>query len=312
MARRTRSVRGGVGWTAVGRIVMAALPLVALITVFLPQSASDRVRVWAGPVFTPLQNLTHAWTLDIAERVGADGPRRPAGAPYDDAQVRALENALAEATARLGQADRRLKDLAHLRRALDGLPCRLVPARLIAPDVSGGRTAGMLAEGAAQGVARGAAVLQRRLDRGTREAIERGEAILTAAGLVGVVDQVGPLTSTVRLLTDPRTSLMVQVITPRQGKWRAGPEGVARGSGDGRTVTVQGIPRTSDVAPGDFIVTSPSPEAALPAYLVVGRVVRCDLKPAALFYDLVVEPRVAIAEAGGVYVLSPDVGGRGK
>jgi cell shape-determining protein MreC len=147
-------------------------------------------------------------------------------------------------------------------------------------------------------------LIRRDLDRGAREALSRGEPVLTAAGLVGVVDQVGPVTSTVRLLTDPRTSLMVQIITRRDGQWRPGPEGVCRGSGDGATLTVEGISRTSDVAPGDFIVTSPSPEAALPPYLVVGRVARCHLKPAALFYDLVVEPRVAAAEAGNVYVLS--------
>jgi cell shape-determining protein MreC len=121
---------------------------------------------------------------------------------------------------------------------------------------------------------------------------------------VGLVDEVGPMASAVRLLTDPRTNLMVQIITYRDGQWRAGPEGVARGSNDG-ALTVQGVSRTSDVAVGDFVVTSPSPESTLPPYLIVGRIVRSNLKPADVFRELVVEPRVSPTEVRQVHVLSP-------
>ena len=291
---------------------MAALPVVAVVFILLPQSVTDRARVWAGPAFTPLQNLTAGWTLDIAEQIHDDGAPPPTRAPGLQNHVDTLENALAEATARLAEYDRQVQDLARLRQALDGLPCRLVPARLVAPEVPGGRAGGMLAQGFLKGVRSGGAVIARRLTRGAREAIRQGEPILTAAGLVGLVDKVGPLTSTVRLLTDPRTSLMVQTVTRRDGQWRPGPEGVARGTGDGTTITVEGISRTSDVQPGDFVVTSPSPEAALPAYLIVGRIARCDLKATDLFYSLVVEPRVPLPEAREVYVLSPDVQAGGQ
>ena len=283
---------------------MAALPVVAVVLIVLPQSFTDRARVWAGPVFVPFQNLTQGWTLDLAEQVRHDVPARPADETGLQARLDRLENALAEATVRLAEYDRRLHDLAHLRKALDGLPCRLVPGKLLAPEVGGGRAGGLLTEGLRSGVLHGGAVISRHLDRGAREAIERGEPILTTAGLVGVVDEVGPVTSTVRLLTDPRTSLMVQIVTRRNDQWRPGPEGVARGAGDGATLSVEGIPRTSDVQPGDFIVTSPSAEAGLPPYLIVGRVVRCDLKTTDLFYSLVAQPRVPPAEARDVYVLS--------
>ena len=291
---------------------MAALPVVAVALILLPQSFSDRTRVWAAPLFVPLQNLTQGWTLDIAEQIRHDIPARPADETGLQGQVDCLENALAEAAVRLGEYDRRLHDLAQIRKALDGLPCRLVPGRFLGPEVGGGRAGGLLTEGSRSGVSRGGAVISRHLNRGAREAIERGEPVLTAAGLVGVVDEVGPLTSTVRLLTDPRTHLMVQIVTRRDGHWRPGPEGVARGAGDGATLSVEGIPRTSDVKPGDFVVTSPSPEAALPAYLIVGRVVRCDLKTTDLFYSLVAEPRVPPAETRDVYVLSPELHGPGK
>ena len=310
MARKSRRPsRAGGRRLLLRRIVMAAMPVVAVALVLLPQSFTDEARVWAGPVFVPLQNLTRGWTLDLAEQIRDGAPVRPTGETGLQSQRDLLENALAEATVRLAEYDRQVEDLARLRKALDGLPCRLIPASLLAPEVGGGRAGGLLTKGLHSGVSRGGAVISRRLNRGTREAIQQGEPVLAAAGLVGVIDKVGPLTSTIRLLTDPRTSLMVQIVTRRDGQWRPGPEGVARGAGDGKTILIEGIPRTSDVQPGDFVVTSPSPEAALPPYLIVGRVARCDLQSTALFYSLKVQPRVSPAEARNVYVLSPELPG---
>jgi hypothetical protein len=293
------------------RIAMVALPLAAIGLLLLPQGVTDRLRVWAGPVFSPLEDVTGDWALMLKERVSnPDGaPPRPE-APPPRQQVAELQGAMAQAAAILGEYDRRLRDLARIREGLDGLPCRVIPARLIPPEVVGGQAIARLGEGIDKGVRRSAAVLCARLDRGAREAIERGEPVLTAAGLLGIVDEVGPVTSTVRLITDPRTSLMVQVVTLRNGQWRAGPEGVARGSENGSTLTVQGVPRGADVVPGDYVVTSPSRESALPPYLIVGRVLQCDAKPAALFRNLVVQPHVAPADARDVYVLSPETGGK--
>jgi len=299
--RRTASRR--TGWR---RIVFALLPIIALAFILLPQRFTNRVREWTGPVFAPLQDATQGWALDLAQHVQPDAGGAAAGAAE---RLTVYENALAEATGLLNEKDRIIQDLGKLREGLDGLPCRLTPARLIPPEVPGGQASGRLREGADKGLVKGGAVLSRRIDRGAREAIERGEPVLVASGLIGLVDDVGPTTSTVRFVTDPRTSLMVQVITLRGGQWRAGPEGVARGSDDGRAVTLQGIPRSADVQAGDFVVTSPSPESPLPPYLIVGRVVRSDLKPASLFYTVVVEPRAVPANTREVYVLSPETAG---
>lgn len=293
-------------------IATAALPVLAFALLLAPQSVTDRARVWAAPVFRPLENLTAGWALDLSAPAAAPGPARPASPERLRRRVQRLEDALAEATARLGAYDRRVHDLARIREGLDGLPCRLVPARVVAPEVTAGRSGALLSKGFTSGIGAGGAVFRARLDRGAREALERGEPVLTAAGLVGLVEEVGPLTSTVRLLTDPETSLMVQLVTRRDGRWRPGPQGVARGTGDGKTVTVEGVVRTADVAPGDFVVTSPSSEAGLPAYLVLGRVARCDLEPTSLFYSLVVEPRVPPHEVREVYVLSRPAADAGR
>jgi len=305
MALRSRRSHRGDGTRRFWRTaVMLALPAIALVLLLLPPSASNRLRVWAGPAFAPVQNLTEGLSLDLSERLR--GPEAPTPDALAQDRTASLENALAQAAALLGEYDRQVRALSQIRDGLDGLPCRLIPARLLAPEVPGGRAGARLGEGADKGVRKSSVVVSGRLDRGAREALQRGEPILTAAGLVGIVDEVGPLTSTVRLVTDPRTALMVQIVTHRGGVWRAGPDGSARGTEDGAAISVQGISRTSDVAPGDFVVTSPSPESTLPPYLIVGRVVRCNLKPAAVFYDLLVEPRVPLGETREVYVLSPD------
>jgi hypothetical protein len=293
------------------RMVLVALPMAALGLMLLPQSVADHVRVWTGSIFSPLEDMTAGWALDLRERIGhPEGSPQKAGGLTLSEQVDSLQNGMAQATALLNEYERRLQDLTRIREGLDGLPCRVVPARLVPPEALGGQASARLGEGADKGVRRSSAVIACRIDRGTREALQRGEPVLTAAGLVGIVEEVGPVTSSVRLVTDPRTSLMVQIITLRDGQWRAGPEGISRGSDDGTTITVQGIPRNADIAPGDFVVTSPSRESSLPPYLVIGRIVRCDVKPAALFSTLVVEPRVSPAEAREVYVLSPQAAGR--
>jgi len=293
------------------RIVLVALPMAALGLMLLPQSVTDHVRVWTGSIFSPLEDMTAGWALDLRERIShPDGSARTAGGPTLSEQVDSLQNGMAQATALLNEYERRLQDLTRIREGLDGLPCRVVPARLVPPEALGGQASARLGEGADKGIRRAGAVVSCRIDRGTREALQRGEPVLTAAGLLGIVEEVGPVTSSVRLVTDPRTSLMVQIITFRDGQWRAGPEGISRGSDDGTAMTVQGVSRNADIRPDDFVVTSPSRESSLPPYLVVGRIVKCDVKPADLFSTLVVEPRVSPAEAREVYVLSPEAAGR--
>jgi len=304
--RRLSAPRPGRAWGR--RLALALLPLVAMGSMLLPRAATDQIRFLAAPVLSPLEGVTAGWSLDIS---GGEGPRH-APAAGDELvrlrrQVGTLEDALAESAARLGAYDRRVRDLARIRNGLDGLPVQVVPGRFMPVSVAGEWMGGRLSEGAEDGVRKGGAVVRRYLDRGAREAIARGEPVLAAAGLVGTVEEVGPFTSSVRLVTHPASGLMVQVISRRNNLWVAGPTGTACGSGDGRTVTVKGIAKGADVQVGDFVVTSASAESALPPYLIVGRIVRCELGPAALFFEVDVEPRVAPDEVGEVYVLSPAV-----
>jgi len=287
---------------------MAGLLLVAAGLLFLPPVATEKVRLLAGPVFAPLQDVTGGWALDLAQEIrqgSRPGPDLQREVARLVAEAASLQDALAQSAARLDEYERRLRDLAQVRDGLASLPCRLIPARLIAPEVAGGRAGARLVGGAESGVQKGQAVVRRYVTGGAEAGVSRGDPVLTSAGLVGIVDEVGPLTSAVRLLTDPRSGLMIQIVTRREEKWLAGPTGVARGSEDGTALRVEGVPRTADVRVGDFVVTSPSPESPVPAYLIVGRIAGCRLKPAGLFFEITVEPRVAPAEAGEVFVVAP-------
>jgi hypothetical protein len=292
------------------RVAFFGLPLVALALVVLPTSVTDKLRVWSSPVFSPLRSQAATWSLDMGD------PAAAGASDVSEASLReqliTYQNAFAEMAGIQGELERQVRDLAHLRGGLGNLPCRLTPANFIGPEVPGGQAVGRLSSGSAKGIRKAGLVVSRRLNRGTREAIERGDPVLIAAGLVGVVDEVGPMTSTVRLVTDSRLSVMVQIVGRRDGKWHTGAEGVARGSDDGLTLTVQGIPLSADVQPGDFVVTSPSRESPLPSYLAVGRVKECEQKPAAFFRTLIVEPRVSLPDVHEVYVMSPETPAGGR
>lgn len=307
MARRSRAPKRGLPLRRLaGPVATVALPVLAFALLLAPQSVTDRARVWAAPLFRPLDHLTAGWALDLDASPSVPASARPAADADADRRLERLQNALAEATARLGDYDRQVRDLAQIRESLGGLPCRLVPARVVAPEITAGRTGALLSKGFQAGIGEGGAVFEARLNRGAREALRRGEPILTAGGLVGIVDNVGPLTSSVRLLSDPETRFMVQLVTRRDGVWRPGPDGLgAQGAGDGRTMTIEHVPRAADVAVGDWVVTSPSPETRLPPYLVVGRVARARPHPRTPLFDtLVVDLQATPATAREVYVLS--------
>lgn len=289
------------------RVAFASLPIIALSLLLLPQRQVDWLRLRLGPVFSPLHNVASDNVLDLS-----DWSTPLPNSPEDrEAALRqrlvVYRNALIEMQALLDEADRRVADLSRIRDGLRGLPCRLTPARFIAPEVAGALAVGRLSEGTNKGIRKPGTVIARpALDRGTQASIEHGNPVLMAAGLVGVVDEVGQLTSTVRLVTDSRLNLMVQIIAIRDGHTLAGPEGMAKGGDDGLSIIVQGLPRDSDIQPGDYVVTSPSKESPLPPYLVVGRVTRCEAKPAAPFRSVVVSPAISPTEVRDVYVLTPD------
>lgn len=84
---------------------------------------------------------------------------------------------------------------------------------------------------------------------GALNGVQRGQAVIDGAGVMGQVEDIRPHFSTIRLISDPNHALPVQIN-------RTGLRTVAFGSGETGMLRMSGIPRQADVREGDLVVTS--------------------------------------------------------
>lgn len=87
------------------------------------------------------------------------------------------------------------------------------------------------------------------VNKGSRHGIFVGQPLLDADGVYGQVVHVGPLSSTVMLITDPAHALPVQVS-------RTGLRAIAAGTGGMDRLDLLHIPNNADVAEGDLLISS--------------------------------------------------------
>jgi len=122
------------------------------------------------------------------------------------------------------------------------------------------------------------------LDAGSRDGVQVGQSVIDAGGLLGQIIAVEAGTATVLLITDPDHAVPVVIA-------RTGVRLVAYGKGHSDRLELANIPLSSDIKPGDSIVTS-GLGGRFPAGFPVGTVLALrpddsrsflvgDLKPAA-------------------------------
>ncbi len=87
------------------------------------------------------------------------------------------------------------------------------------------------------------------LDKGAEAEVYGGQPLIDANGLVGQVIEVSSTTSRVLLITDPTHSVPVQIN-------RNGVRAVAEGVGSLDQLAIHHIAATTDIQPGDLLVTS--------------------------------------------------------
>ncbi len=87
------------------------------------------------------------------------------------------------------------------------------------------------------------------INRGSRDGVFVGQAVLAAEGLLGQVVHVGPRTAEVLLLTDDTHAIPVRIA-------RTGQRAIARGTGQGERMDILHLPNNADVQEGDLLVTS--------------------------------------------------------
>lgn len=87
------------------------------------------------------------------------------------------------------------------------------------------------------------------LNKGTRDKVYRGQALIDATGIMGQVVEVGPSTSQALLITDPDHGIPVEIN-------RTGLQTIALGLGDGQGLKLPFLPSNADVKVGDLLVSS--------------------------------------------------------
>lgn len=87
------------------------------------------------------------------------------------------------------------------------------------------------------------------VDKGTRDNVFDGQAVIDAEGIVGQIIEAGLMSSQAMLISDPGHDLPVEVN-------RNGLRTIARGTGEYDRLDLPFLPNNADIEPGDLLVTS--------------------------------------------------------
>lgn len=124
------------------------------------------------------------------------------------------------------------------------------------------------------------------IDKGATEGAFLGQPVLDANGVIGQVDRIGPLSATVRLITDPSHAIPVQVN-------RNGVRTVAMGTGNLSRLELTSLPNNTDIVAGDLLVTS-GLGGRFPSGYPVARVTSVKVDPGREFAQVTAVPTGAL------------------
>ncbi|MCC2655235.1 MAG: mreC [Panacagrimonas sp.] len=126
------------------------------------------------------------------------------------------------------------------------------------------------------------------LNKGERDGVYRGQAIVDATGVLGQIVQVLPSTSVGLLLTDPDHGIPVEIN-------RNGLQAIALGLGSGQGMRMSFLPANAEIQKGDLVVSS-SLGGRFPAGFPVGRVESVSHTPGGHFKEAVVMPLARVGQ----------------
>lgn len=137
------------------------------------------------------------------------------------------------------------------------------------------------------------------IGRGSRDGIRPRDTVVSPAGLVGQVSEVGPTNAVVVMLTDTFSAVgaMVQRSTSRA-------VGVCKGDGSGN-LSLQYLSRDADVKVGDTIISSGlgGDKGVFPKGIPIGTVTSVSVDASGATKQVVVKPSVQFDRLEEVYVL---------
>jgi rod shape-determining protein MreC len=134
------------------------------------------------------------------------------------------------------------------------------------------------------------------LDRGERDGIRRGMAVLSPSGVVGQITQVSRMASQVLLLTDRNSGIDALVQRSRA-------RGIVQGDVDAGC-SMKYLRRAEDVRIGDRVVTS-GLDGIFPKGIVIGEVIAVGLRDRGLLQAAVVQPSAPLDRLEEVFIVDP-------
>lgn len=124
------------------------------------------------------------------------------------------------------------------------------------------------------------------INKGSLAEVHVGQPVLDSGGIIGQVDEVAPLSSVVRLITDPSHAIPVQVN-------RNGIRAIAYGTGDISRLELVNVPNNADIAVDDLLVTSGF-GGRFPAGYPVARISSVEVEPGRPFAHITAVPTAAL------------------
>lgn len=126
------------------------------------------------------------------------------------------------------------------------------------------------------------------INKGAREGVYKGQALVDAQGVMGQVIRVNPGTSIALLLTDPNHSVPVEIN-------RTGLQTFAIGRGDGQNLVLPYLPGNADVQVGDLLVSS-ALGGRFPAGYAVGKIQEVRHEPGEHFMEALAQPAAKLGQ----------------
>ncbi len=133
------------------------------------------------------------------------------------------------------------------------------------------------------------------IDKGSHDGLYNGQPVLDATGVMGQVMQVGPLTSRVLLINDPRSGIAVQ-------DSRNGIRAIALGEGYSDRLRLAYTAKTMDIRLGDTFITSGLSDHYPEGY-PVGKVISLTRDPTHAFATIYLQPSAHLDSSREVLLL---------
>ena len=136
------------------------------------------------------------------------------------------------------------------------------------------------------------------IDKGTRDGVYDGQALVDAFGVVGQTVNTGPLDAEAILITDSDHALPVQVL-------RNGTRTIAFGTGLPKELSLPFLPNNADILEGDLLVTS-GLGGRFPAGYPVATITKIERSQEQPYANVRAEPAAALERVREVLLIWPD------